>query len=71
MRNALILIGANVWSCQTDFSRILIFFSHFVNMTLKTNSRYIKCSFSIGYVERFVNCKSDYLELLLSVHDIV
>ena len=39
-------------------------------MTLKTISGYIKCFFSIGYLEIYVNCKSDYLELLLSVHGI-
>ena len=38
-----------------------------VNMTLKTNSLYIKWSFYIGYFERYTNSKSDYLELLLSV----
>ena len=36
-------------------------------MTLKTNSEYIKSSFSVGYFKRYVNFKSDYLELLLSV----
>ena len=36
-------------------------------MTLKPNSLYIKWSFSIGYFERYINLKSDYLELLLSV----
>ena len=39
-------------------------------MTLRTNSEYIKWSFSIGYFERYVNSKSDYLELLLSVYDV-
>ena len=43
------------------------FFSHPVNMTLKNNNEYIKWSFSIGYCERYVNSKSDYLGLVLSV----
>ena len=68
MRNTEILIGTNVWSCQNDFSLILFIFSLPVNTILKNNSGYIKLSFSIGYFERFVNCKSDYLELLLSVY---
>ena len=36
-------------------------------MTLKTDSEYIEWSFSIGCFERYVNSKSDYLELLLGV----
>ena len=43
------------------------FFSS-VNMILKNNGEYIRWSFSIGYCERYVNSKSDYLELLLSVY---
>ena len=35
---------------------------------LKTTIKYIKWFFSIGYFERCVNWKSDYLELLLSVY---
>ena len=38
-------------------------------MTPKANSLYIKWSFIIGYFERYVNSKSDYLELLLSVYE--
>ena len=38
-----------------------------VNMTLKTNSLYIKWSFFIGYFVKYASSKSDYLQLLLSV----
>ena len=69
MRNTEILIGPYVWSCQNDFSWSLSIFSLPVNMTLKTNGEYIEWSFSIGYFERYINSKSDYLELLLSVYD--
>ena len=34
----------------------------------KTNSENMEWSFSIGYFERYINSKSDYLELLLSVN---
>ena len=37
-------------------------------MTLKNNTELIEWSFSIGYFERYVNSKSDYLELLLIVY---
>ena len=67
MRNTEILISSHVWSCQNDFSWILFICSLPVNTILKNNSGYIKLSFSIGYFERYVNSKSDYLELLLSV----
>ena len=40
-------------------------------MTLKPNSYYIKWSFSIGYFKKYVNFKSDYLELLLSVYVVI
>ena len=36
-------------------------------MTLQNNFKYTKWVFSIGYFERYVSWKSDYLELLLSV----
>ena len=68
MRNTEILIGPHVWSCQSDFSLILFIFSLPVNTTLKNNSGYITLSFSNGYFERYINSKSDYLELLLSVY---
>ena len=68
MRNTDILIGPHVWSCQNDFSLILLILSLPVNTILKNNNGYIKLSFSIGYFERYVNSKSDYLELLLSVY---
>ena len=67
MRNTEIMIGLHVWSYQNGFSRILFIFSLPVNITLKSNSLYIKWSFSIGYFERYADSKSDYLELLLSV----
>ena len=67
MRNTEMLIGPHVWSCQNDYSWNLLMFFLPVNVTLKTNSLYITWSFSIGYFERYVNFKSDYLELLLSV----
>ena len=67
MRNTVILIGPHVWSCQNDFSWILFISSHPVNTILTNHSEYIKLSFSFGYFERYVNFKSDYLELLLSV----
>ena len=53
-----ILKGPHVWSCQNDFSWILT----------QNNNEYIRRSFSIGNFERYVNSKSDYLELLLSVY---
>ena len=68
MRDKEIVIGLHVWSHQSDFSGVMFIFSLPVNMTLKNNSKYIKCFFSIGFFERYVNSKSDYLELLLSVH---
>ena len=37
-------------------------------MTPKTDSIYIKWSISIGFFEKYVNSKSDYLELLLSLY---
>ena len=67
MRNTEILIGPHVWSCLYDFSWILFIFSLPVNTKLKNKSGYIKLSFSVGYFKRYVNSKSDYLELLLSV----
>ena len=67
MRDADILIGLHVLSCQNDFSLIMFILFLPVNMTLIHNSEYLKWSFSIGYFERYVNLKSDYLELLLSV----
>ena len=67
MRNTDILIGTHVWSCQNDFCwNLFIFVS--VNMTLKTSSQCINWSYSIGYFEKYVNFKSDYLELLFSVY---
>ena len=48
--------------------RFWSFFSLPVKTTQKYKSGYIKWSFSIGYFERYVNSKSDYLELLLNVY---
>ena len=67
MRRADILRGPHVWSCQNDFGWIMFIFSHSVNMTQKSNSKCIKWYYSIGYFDRYVDSKSDYLELLLSV----
>ena len=44
------------------------FFSLPVNITLKKNIECIKWSCYIDYFKRYVNLKSDYLELLLSVY---
>ena len=67
MRDIEVLIGLHVRSHQSDFSGVMFIFSLPVNMTPKKNIEYIKWFFSIGYFERYVNWKSDYLELLLSV----
>ena len=48
----------------------LLEFVHFFNprqYDTKNQQKYINWSFSIGYFERYLNVKSDYLELLLSV----
>ena len=63
-----ILIGPHIWSCQNDFSWILFIFFSPSQYDTKNNSEYIKWPFSIGYFERYVNLKSDYLELLSSVY---
>ena len=56
--------------CHRTWSDLLLFVitSNSLNMTLKKNWIYIRWSFSIGYFERYVNSKGDYLELLLSVN---
>ena len=63
-----ILIGPHVWSWQNDFSLSLFIFFSSVQYDTNNNSAYIKYSFSIGYFERYVNSKSVYLELFLSVY---
>ena len=50
-----------------EWMDIVNFFSPSQHDT-KNHSEYIKWSFSIGDFERYVNFKSDYLELLLSVY---
>ena len=67
MRDIEILIGLHVWSHESDFSGVVLILSLLVNMALKINIKYIRGFFSIVYFERYVNWKSDYLELLLSV----
>ena len=67
MRNAEILIGPHIWSCQNDFSWILLIFFSPSKYETKNKCEYKERPFSIGYFERYVNSKSDYLELLLSV----
>ena len=68
MRVIDILSGSHVWSRQNEFSWVMFIFSLTVNTTLKNNIKYIKLIFCIGYFERYVNWKIDYLELLLSVY---
>ena len=40
-------------------------------MALKQQGIYIHLSLSIGYFESYVNSKSDYIELLLSVYETI
>ena len=70
MRKTEILIDPHVkvWSCQNDFSWMLFICTLPDNTILKFNSGHINVSFPIGYFERYVNSKSDSLELLLSVY---
>ena len=57
MRYTEILIGSQD-RFQLDFVHFL---SPLVNMTLNNNSKYIRWSFSIGYLERYVNWTIDIL----------
>ena len=68
MRDRTILKGKHGWSRQNNLSWVLFILSFPFNILLNNNPQYIKMSFSIGYVSRYVNWKSDYLELLLSVY---
>ena len=67
MRDLEIVIGLHVWSHQSDFTGVIFIFSLPVSIILKNNIKYIKWFFFIAYCKRYVNWKSDYLELLLSV----
>ena len=67
MRKIEILLGLHIWSCQNNSSWILLIFFSPSQYETKNNCEYIKWPFSIVNFERYVNSKSDYLELLLSV----
>ena len=71
MRNTDIFIDSDIWSCQNFSAGFCLFVLLPSQYDTKNNSEYIKSSFSIGYFERYANSKRDYLELLLSVDQVV
>ena len=71
MHDTDILIGWHVWSRQDDFSWIMFIFVSPGQYDTKNNITYMKWIFYISYFEIYINSKSDYLELLLSVYTAV
>ena len=61
MRNTKILICPHIWSYQNDFNWILLIFFSPSKYETKNNCEYKEWPFFIGYFERYVNSKSDYI----------